>query len=130
MSLLVVLACICALGIAVDTRSDGLRTPFDDVDDKVEASIEHREAQLAQDLLIMGSMISSDPHESPRHRHEKAHLMKRMDPIHGKWSSTHPRYRLLEALFGFMKYRERNMAELDRWRKLYKNVGKQQKKVR
>lgn len=56
--------------------------------------------------------------------------MKRMDRKHGKWGPTHPRYRLLEALFGFSKYRERNLAELNRWRSLYKNVSKKQKQVR
>jgi hypothetical protein len=63
-------------------------------------------------------------------------LMKRMDRKHGKWGTIHPRHRLLEALFGFTKYREtsmaelqRCMAELQRWRDQYKNVGKKQRKV-
>jgi carnosine N-methyltransferase len=81
---------------------------------------------IAQDPLQMGAMV---PSESPRHRQEKAHLMKRMDRKHGKWNTVHPRYRLLEALYGFTKYRERNIAELDRWRSMYANVGKAQKKV-
>jgi hypothetical protein len=55
--------------------------------------------------------------------------MKRMRRNEGKWGSSHPRYRLLEALFGFIKYRERNMAELDRWRHLYKSVPRKQKQV-
>ncbi|KAH6629125.1 N2227-like protein-domain-containing protein [Boeremia exigua] len=80
----------------------------------------------AQDPLKIGSMGAS---ESPRHRHEKVHLMKRMNRKTGKWNTVHPRYRLLEALYGFTKYRERNMAELDRWRSMYGNVGKSQKKV-
>ncbi|KAF1925979.1 N2227-domain-containing protein [Didymella exigua CBS 183.55] len=57
--------------------------------------------------------------EPLRHRREKAHLMKRMSRKHGTWNTAHPRYRLLEALYGFAKYRERNMAELDRWRARY-----------
>jgi hypothetical protein len=56
--------------------------------------------------------------------------MQRMSRGNGKWSPSHPRYRLLDALFGFVKYRERNMAELNRWRKLYKSVSKMQKRVR
>lgn len=76
--------------------------------------------------LQMGAM---PPPESPRHRQEKAHLMKRMSRKHGAWNTAHPRYRLLEALYGYTKYRERNLAELDRWRSLYSNVGKAQKKV-
>ena len=79
-----------------------------------------------QDPLQMGAMA---PSESPRHRQEKARLLKRMERKHGKWNTVHPRYRLLEALYGFSRYRERNMAELDRWRSMYGNVGKAQKKV-
>lgn len=82
-----------------------------------------------QNPLNIGSM-STERFDSPRHRQEKAHLMKRMSRSHGKWTTSHPRHRLLEALRGFSKYREVNMAELDRWRNLYKNVGKKQKKVR
>lgn len=84
-----------------------------------------------QDPLLMGAMpmLNVNMQASPRHRQEKAHLMKRMDRKSGKWGSSHPRHRLLEALFGYTRYRERNMAELDRWRSLYKSVGKKQKKA-
>jgi hypothetical protein len=82
-----------------------------------------------QDPLQMGAMPVMDVAHSPRHRQEKAHLMKRMDRKHGKWGTMHPRHRLLESLFGFTKYRETTMAELQRWRDLYKSVGKKQKKV-
>ena len=92
----------------------------------IEAVYDGNKDNAAQDPLQMGSMT---PSESPRHRQEKAHLMKRMDRKTGKWDWIHPRYRLLEALYGFTKYRERNMAELERWRSMYRNVGKAQKKV-
>ncbi|KAI8931810.1 hypothetical protein NX059_011447 [Plenodomus lindquistii] len=82
-----------------------------------------------QDPLNIGAMLSNPEDSTARQRQERAHLMKRMDRKSGKWGSTHPRYRLLEALFGFSKYRERNMAEVDRWRSLYKNVGKKQKQT-
>jgi carnosine N-methyltransferase len=52
-----------------------------------------------------------------------------MDKKSGKWGTSHPRYRLLEALWAYTNYRERHMAELDRWRSLYKSTGKKQKKV-
>jgi hypothetical protein len=79
--------------------------------------------------LQMGAMPSRDISDSSRHRQEEAHLVKRMDRKNGKWNLSHPRYRLLEALFSYSKYRDSNIAELDRWRNLYKNVGKQQKNV-
>jgi len=84
----------------------------------------------AQDPLEMGPMAPSDIEGSPRHRQEKAQLMERMDRKQGNWGTSHPRYRLLESLFGFTRYRDRSMDELDRWRRLYKNVGKKQKRVR
>lgn len=82
-----------------------------------------------QDPMQMGAMLPQAAAQLPRHRHEKAHLMKRMSRKNGKWGSSHPRYRLLEALTAYAKYRDTNMAELERWKGLYKNVGKQQKKA-
>lgn len=35
----------------------------------------------------------------------------------------------MEALFGFSRYKVRQMAELDRWKDLYNHVSKAQKKV-
>lgn len=96
-------------------------------------------AAISENLILNGNrdnaaqyslqMAAMAPAESPRHRQEKAHLMKRMSRKHGKWNTAHPRYRLLEALYGFTKYRERNMVEVGRWRSLYSNVSKAQKKV-
>jgi hypothetical protein len=95
----------------------------------VEAPYHQDGIHTAQDPLQMGAMLPNEAGASPRHRQEKAHLMKRMDRKSGKWGTIHPRYRLLEALFSFSKYRESSMVELDRWRSLYKNIGKKQKKV-
>ncbi|KAK1980071.1 N2227-like protein-domain-containing protein [Colletotrichum cereale] len=66
---------------------------------------------------------------SPRHEQEKKSLLKRMSRLHGKWDTSHPRHRLLEALFGFSRYKARHMVELDRWKGLYKHVSKAQKAV-
>lgn len=67
---------------------------------------------------------------SPRHENEKAELLRRMSRAAGKWDSSHPRHRLLDALHGFSKYFDRNIDDVKRWRKLYKGVTRQQKKVR
>lgn len=95
------------------------------------SSIEYSagDGYAAQDPMNVGAMLPSPAHSTARQRQEKAHLLKRMNRKSGKWGPSHPRYRLLEALFGFSKYRERNMADLDRWRSLYKNVGKKQKQT-
>jgi hypothetical protein len=95
--------------------------------DEVDNDIDN--AQVAQDPLMMGAMPPSNTGASPRHRREKLQLLKRMDKKSGKWGTSHPRYRLLEALWAYSKYRERHMAELDRWRSLYKSVNKKQKQV-
>ncbi|KAJ4342846.1 hypothetical protein N0V95_006825 [Ascochyta clinopodiicola] len=115
-SSLLLLAGLSTLAGATDVSSTAAPTPLTakitiTKHEAVYASVEN---DVAQDPLQMGSMA---PNESPRHRQEKAHLMKRMDRKSGKWGSTHPRYRTLEALYGFTKYRERNMAELNRLEK-------------
>ena len=63
------------------------------------------------------------------HRDEKNRLLARLDKSSGSWNKHHPRYRLLQALHGFRRYKERNLAELDRWRGLYKHVSSAHKKV-
>jgi carnosine N-methyltransferase len=94
-----------------------------------EVNIAIDNAQVAQDPLIMGAMPPSDVGDASRHRREKLQLLKRMDKKSGRWGTSHPRYRLLEALWAYTRYHESHMAELDRWRSLYGSVGKQQKKV-
>lgn len=126
---LFLLAGFSSLAAATDVSSTAAPTPAvtpDNIAAENNIAYNGNTNNDAQDPLQMGSM---PPSESPRHRQEKVHLMKRMDRKHGKWNTVHPRYRLLEALYGFTKYRERNLAELDRWRSMYSNVGKSQKKV-
>ncbi|EFQ97687.1 methyltransferase [Nannizzia gypsea CBS 118893] len=41
-----------------------------------------------------------------------------------KWDSSHPRYRLLTAMHGFARYKDRNLAEAERWSTLYLNSPK------
>ncbi|KAH9876594.1 hypothetical protein J1614_003725 [Plenodomus biglobosus] len=118
-----------ALTSAGTTATEATVTSSDD-----EASISSIEysagdGYAAQDPMNVGAMLPGPAHSTARQRQEKAHLLKRMNRKSGKWGPSHPRYRLLEALFGFSKYRERNMADLDRWRSLYKNVGKKQKQT-
>lgn len=133
-SLLLILAGVASASLgAADASSQAGQVPqLSDIPipemDEIEAAFE--DAQVAQDVLNMGAMPSSNTLPSPRHRQEKAHLMKRMDRKSGKWTTNHPRYRLLEALWAYTRYRERQIAELDRWRSLYKSVSKKQMKAR
>ena len=67
---------------------------------------------------------------TPRHTEEKERLLNRLDKSHGNYNVHHPRWRLLKTLWGFSKYRDFSKSEVKRWRDLYKNTSKQQKKVR
>ncbi|KAJ8111501.1 hypothetical protein OPT61_g5919 [Boeremia exigua] len=126
-STLLLAARLCPLvgATEVSTTSGPIASPITSVA-SLSAEYDGNEEKAAQDPLSMGSMGAE---ESPRHRQEKAHLVKRMDRKTGKWDRIHPRHRLLEALYGFSKYRERNMVELDKWRTMYASVGKAQKKT-
>jgi hypothetical protein len=61
---------------------------------------------------------------------EKTELLKRLSRKHGTWNSNHPRWRLLDALHGYVAYYSRQAEELDRLKGLYKKVSKSQKAVR
>jgi hypothetical protein len=111
------------------TADNGASTNSGDLAQSVDPLDVQDGLHIAQEPMHVGAMSPRHGVDSARHRQEKAHLMKRLDRRHGKWGPTHPRYRLLEALFGFTNYRDSNMVELDRWRSLYKSVGKGQKKV-
>ncbi|THC92419.1 hypothetical protein EYZ11_008109 [Aspergillus tanneri] len=70
-----------------------------------------------------------DTVSSPRHEEEHIRLQHRLQRSRGKWDSVHPRQRLLTALHGFTKYKERNLVETKRWRDLYKQVSKRQRSL-
>jgi hypothetical protein len=123
---LVLVAGLNSLAVATESSSTAVSTGTPNIATTLEDVVYNNNADDAVNPLQMGSMATFD---SPRHRQEKAHLMKRMSRKHGTWNTVHPRYRLLEALYGFSKYRERNLAELNRWRSMYSNVSKAQKKV-
>ena len=90
---------------------------------------EHNLLTDLQDPLTFGAMEPGPQQPSLQHRIEKIHLMKKLERKAAKWNSNHPRYRLLEALYGYARYRERSMAELNRWRNKYSKLPKRQRKV-
>ncbi|KAL3459012.1 N2227-like protein-domain-containing protein [Aspergillus heterothallicus] len=63
----------------------------------------------------------------PRQTEEYSRLQNRLQRSTGTWNTNHPRQRLLTALWGFSRYKDRNLAEVKRWRDLYKHVPKSQK---
>lgn len=94
-------------------------------------------SELADELQNFGFAAQDADQEpiklppfTPRHHHEKEKLLQRMRKDTGKYTSNHPRHRLLDALHGFSKYYDRQKEEIDRLKGLYKNVSKSQKAVR
>ncbi|KAH7161735.1 N2227-like protein-domain-containing protein [Dactylonectria macrodidyma] len=80
------------------------------------------------EVIVTVEQVSSAP-TNPRHIQEKARLLETLARPKGTLPSNHPRHRLLDALHGFTKYQERQKAELDRLKGLYKRVSKAQKSL-
>ncbi|KAL5335003.1 N2227-like protein-domain-containing protein [Aspergillus crustosus] len=78
--------------------------------------------------VFVSNITEIEPH-NPRQEEEYTRLRQRLDRETGTWDKNHPRHRLLTALYGFSRYKERNLAEVKRWRDLYKHVSKSQKKT-
>jgi hypothetical protein len=72
---------------------------------------------------------TSPPQDTPRHIAEKKRLLERMHRKHGTWNTNHPRWRLLDALWGYQAYQEQQGKEVTRLRGLYDRVSKEQKAV-
>ena len=76
------------------------------------------------------TVLSTGQQRRGKHEAERNRLLDRLKKDgNGKWDAHHPRHRLLTALHGFYRYESRNLAELGRWRDLYKNVPKRQRSV-
>lgn len=60
---------------------------------------------------------------------ERERLIQRIERAEGKWDGNHPRWRILEALHGFDRYRDVAGAEIARFEGLYKHVPQKHKKV-
>ncbi|KAL4935388.1 hypothetical protein BDV06DRAFT_217469 [Aspergillus oleicola] len=65
----------------------------------------------------------------PRQEAETINLQNRLSRNTGKWNASHPRHRLLMALYGFTRYKVLNLAEVKKWRDLYKHLPKSQKSI-
>ncbi|KAM5435557.1 putative carnosine N-methyltransferase [Microsporum canis] len=67
---------------------------------------------------------SGEKSKNRRQLEEESRLRDRLKRDNRKWDSSHPRYRLLTAMHGFARYKDRNLAELERWSALYSNTPK------
>jgi carnosine N-methyltransferase len=79
---------------------------------------------------VIVANITDIDQPDPRQLDEFVRLQGRLQRSTGTWNANHPRYRLLMALYGFSRYKEKNLAEVKRWRDLYKHVPQKQKTVR
>lgn len=64
---------------------------------------------------------------SPRHKKEKDELLQRLNRGSKKWNASHPRHRLLDALWAFTQYYDRNHEDLKKWKRLYGKVPSRQR---
>ncbi|KAL2869475.1 N2227-like protein-domain-containing protein [Aspergillus lucknowensis] len=93
------------------------------------ATIAEPEPEEWQDITkVIVANITSLEDRSTRQAEEYSRLQDRLARS-ASWNVNHPRHRLLTALHGFSRYKERNLAEVKRWRNLYKHVPKAQKTV-
>jgi carnosine N-methyltransferase len=88
----------------------------------------HSQPGSLRDAIVPLDQIAGAPN-TPAHVEAKKKLDKSMARGWGNWNAHHPRHRLLDALYGYSRYYERQKAELDRLEGLYKHVSKAQKSV-
>ncbi|KYK56566.1 hypothetical protein DCS_03566 [Drechmeria coniospora] len=77
--------------------------------------------------ILVSMQLAQNQSTGQRHEEERTRLLKSFDRRSGKWTTNHPRHRLLDALHGFLRYRTRQAGELTRLRNLYKGVSKSQR---
>ena len=63
--------------------------------------------------IFVTNITVLDTASSLRHDEEYAHLQHRLARSRGKWDSSHPRHRLLTALHGYTRYKERHLVETE-----------------
>ncbi|KAF5577157.1 trehalase [Fusarium pseudocircinatum] len=86
-----------------------------------------RESQSGSVVTSL-EQFSCNP-DTPRHVEAKKKLDKSMAIGWGVWNAQHPRHRLLDALYGYRRYHERQKAEVDRFEGLYKHVSRAQRSL-
>lgn len=96
-----------------------------------EQGLDAGQQPLVGESLFLGS--AGDPRWESTTRsareEERGHLLQHIHRSSGKWDSGHPRWKVLEALHGFDRYRAITGAEIDRFEGLYKHVPEKHKKV-
>lgn len=71
---------------------------------------------------------STEPN-SHRHLAEKKRLLETLKRDGDKLAKDHPRYRLLQAMHGYMRHQERYIDQLEVWESSFLGLPEPQKKV-
>ncbi|KAH6695148.1 N2227-like protein-domain-containing protein [Plectosphaerella plurivora] len=113
---------LAALLAATTTASEPVRdaAPVEDL-----ASIPNDILEVHQVVMTVQEVRKP----SPRHEAERKALQGRLSHSNGRWDRNHPRHRLLDALHAYMRYSALQTTDLDKWRRLYKSVPKEQKRL-
>ncbi|KAJ5159111.1 uncharacterized protein N7500_008762 [Penicillium coprophilum] len=82
---------------------------------------------ISQNVELYTPSTFHSPVPLTTYNEEHTRLLQNLQRSSGKWDSTHPRHRLLTALHGYTCYKDKSLAEVDKWRNLYKNVPKRQR---
>ena len=77
---------------------------------------------------IFSKQATCDPQEM-RQMQENERLLGSLNRDKGMWERRHPRYRLLDALHGYLSHYDLVSKDVNRWRSMYQNIPKQQRKV-
>jgi hypothetical protein len=97
-----------------------------------EPTHDHEQIQLnpgldqTLDHVVYSSFVEPN---SARHVAEKKRLLQMFVREEGGWTTNHPRYRLLQALHGFVRHKERYQTQLQGWQEEYDKLPDVQKKV-
>jgi hypothetical protein len=78
------------------------------------------------DHVVYSSYVEPN---SARHVAEKERLMRSFVRDKNGWTTNHPRYRVLQALHGFVRHKERYQNQLEGWQEEYNNLPDAQRKV-
>ncbi|KAG9256743.1 N2227-like protein-domain-containing protein [Emericellopsis atlantica] len=83
--------------------------------------------QPIEDAQIVLQAARAPEPTTPRHLREKEDLLARLKKDSKKWTTNHPRHRLLDALYGYTKYPERYDEEISRLKGLYDKISDAQR---
>jgi hypothetical protein len=90
-------------------------------------AVEPEQINLNSEKSLLSNVSFPD---TPRHAAEKKKLLERLQRRpDDKWTSSHARHRLLDALYAYKKYYPRQIEELDRLKSLYDKATGPQRKV-